>query len=183
VYRLAALIVPLLFSIAASTLLNLPAVASNSAVPLASVGVQPLAAVTRDDVLSLEQHLFDLTNTERQQAGLPSLVLDLQLQDVARIRAEAQVDQDRLNHLDANGEVAFGPLLDERGVRYALAGENLARVPGPTGDAPSRADNLLIQSPGHRANILDPRFDRIAIGSAVDAYGNIIFAQLFRTLS
>jgi len=187
VYRLAALAYALLIGLTASVSTNPPASASNATAFGPSVALGSRVTASYDDtagaVAALELHLFDLTNAERVRAGLPPLNLDDQLMDVARTRASDQVHEDALNHYDANGDIAFAPMLTERGMSFDLVGENLARVPGPSGDAASRADALLIQSPGHRANILDPRFNFVAIGSTLDASGNVIFAEIFRTAS
>jgi len=184
VYRLAALAIALLTGFIASATTN-PTIAISNATALGpSVALGSTLSATHDDpAAALELHLFDLTNAERERAGLPPLTLDDQLMDVARTRASDQIHEDALNHYDVNGDIAFGSLLAERGMSFDLVGENLARVPGPSGDAPARADVLLIQSPGHRANILDPRFDFVAIGSTLDAHGNVIFAEIFRTAS
>jgi uncharacterized protein YkwD len=36
-----------------------------------------------------------------------------------------------------------------------------------------------MNSPTHRANILEPTFDRLAVGATTDSSGRIIFAQIF----
>ena len=61
-----------------------------------------------------------------------------------------------------------------------LAGENLARLYGPDDATVSRAEDALMRSPTHRANILEPSFNRMAIGASLDGNGRIIFAQIFR---
>ena len=128
-----------------------------------------------------EVALFDATNNERAQVGVAALAFSDGLHWIARARAESQLRESSLTHLDASGRLAFAQLMRDAGVPFDLAGENLARVPAPTSNAAERADYFLMQSPPHRANILDPRYTSIAIGSAIDARGNVVFAQIFHT--
>jgi uncharacterized protein YkwD len=45
---------------------------------------------------------------------------------------------------------------------------------------PERVEQALMRSPSHRQNILEPTFNRIAIGAATDSSGRVVFAQIFR---
>ena len=130
----------------------------------------------------LELGLYELVNSERGRAGLPALQLDPELLTVARTRAAAQDGRPLLSHYDPDGGVAMSRLLADSGLEFQLAGENLARVQGPAANAPERAEQALMSSPSHRANILDPTFDQIAVGSTLDSNGRIVFAQIFRKL-
>jgi uncharacterized protein YkwD len=126
-----------------------------------------------------ELSLFNLVNHDRAEAGLPPVELDPELLWVARARAADQVPLPALSHKDGAGRLVFADLLAQGQTRFRLAGENLARL-GADGDAPGRADEALMHSPTHRANILEPSFNRLAIGAAEDSNGRIIFAQIFR---
>ena len=46
-----------------------------------------------------------------------------------------------------------------------------------------RLNDALMNSPTHRANILEPTFNRLAIGSAIGPDGRLAFAEIFRTAS
>jgi uncharacterized protein YkwD len=126
-----------------------------------------------------ERRLLELTNADRARHGLALLELDVELLDLARARAAAQVSGASLSHRDAAGEVALGKLLDEAGVPYALAAENLARVEA-TPLASQAAQQALMRSREHRENILEPAFNRLAVGSALEGAGRITFAEIFR---
>jgi len=108
------------------------------------------------------------------------LQLDSQLLEVARVRASAQTNQMSLSHVDASGQLVFVRLISETDVNYRLVGENLARVSNPAQTAPERAEEALMNSPAHRANILEPTFDSLVVGAALDPNGQIVFAQIFR---
>jgi len=128
----------------------------------------------------IEVDLFNLANRDRIANGLPSLQLDSQLLEVARVRASAQTNQMSLSHVDASGQLVFVRLISETDVNYRLVGENLARVSNPAQTAPERAEEALMNSPAHRANILEPTFDSLVVGAALDPNGQIVFAQIFR---
>jgi uncharacterized protein YkwD len=132
-------------------------------------------------LLVVEQGLIELTNADRAKNGLPTLDYDPELLWIARSRAAAQLDLDNLSHYDKDGLLAFVKLLDGAGLRYGLAGENLARSGSVTPDLTQRIEEALMKSPKHRENILHPSFSRLAIGAAVDgSTGRIAFAQIFR---
>jgi uncharacterized protein YkwD len=127
-----------------------------------------------------ELALLDETNRDRAAVGLARLVTDPELVALARARAGSQVARPALSHLDDGGALAFLSLIQRAGLRHQVAGENLVRLPGPIATAPARAERALMASPTHRANILEPRYGRLAIGMADDRDGRVIFAQLFR---
>ena len=131
---------------------------------------------------STELALFDLANKDRVQAGLPALSFDTDALAIARARAAAQPTSSALTHYDGSGKMVFADLLGTSGLTFDLAGENLARVAGPMSSAPEQAELGLMNSPTHRANILEPTFELLAVGSTVDARGRIVFAQVFRSV-
>src|SRR5207244_306881 len=93
-----------------------------------AIEVQAATARAPDGI---EVDLFNLANRDRIAHGLPSLQLDAQLLDVARVRAAAQTNQTSLSHVDASGQLVFVRLISETDVNYRLVGENLARVSNP----------------------------------------------------
>jgi uncharacterized protein YkwD len=67
-----------------------------------------------------------------------------------------------------------GDRLQEHNVRYFLAGENLALAP-----TLNTAHEGLMNSPGHRANILEKNFRRIGIGVIDNGVYGKMFVQVF----
>jgi uncharacterized protein YkwD len=130
-----------------------------------------------------EQALLDLTNADRTSHGLAPLQLDMATLRVARVRAAAQIPDGPLSHYNNLGEVAFVGLLGDAGVSYVLAGENLARATAQDANVVARLDQALMNSPTHRANILEPSFNRLAVGAASGPDGRLAFAQIFRSAS
>jgi uncharacterized protein YkwD len=128
-----------------------------------------------------EQVMLDLTNADRTRNGLPALAFDPATLRVARLRAAAQIPDGPLSHYNSLGELAFVGLLGDAGVNYSLAGENLARATAQDPGVVPRLDEALMNSPTHRANILEPSFNRVAIGAATGPDGRLAFAEIFRS--
>jgi uncharacterized protein YkwD len=164
---------------------GLPSVAGVTSEP-ANAGPAPADPGAPPAVASLtpvESALFALTNADRAAAGLPALELDVEILAIARARAAQQVPLPELSHYDAAGTLVFEQLLLQRGAAYSLAGENLVRVRGPEDAAAEGAEQGMMGSPPHRQNILEPAFDHLAVGAAVDSTSRVVFAQIFRALS
>lgn len=160
---------------------DLPAPSSATSPRPPAIDVRPeMMAAPPATMVAPELALIDETNRDRAAVGLRRLAPDPELIALARTRASAQVGRSTLSHLDDGGALAFLSLIQRAGLRHQVAGENLVRLPGPVGTAPPRAERALMSSPTHRANILDPRYGRLAIGMADDRDGRVIFAQLFR---
>ena len=128
-----------------------------------------------------EQALLDLTNADRCSNGLPPVEFDSATLWVARARAAAQIPSGPLSHYNSLGDLAFVGLLGDAAVSYALAGENLARATGIDSGVSTRLNEALMNSPLHRANILEPSFDKLSIGAASVAPDAIAVAEIFRS--
>ena len=120
-----------------------------------------------------EQEMFRLVNEERVRNGTKPLVWDESLARVGRQHSQDMFQRGYFSHFSPEGK-DVGDRLLESGIEYSLAGENLALAPNV-----ERAHIGLINSEGHRRNILDPAFGKIGIG-AVDGgvYGKM-FTQVF----
>ena len=127
----------------------------------------------------LEAQVIDLVNNDRAAYGLAPVEFDPALLATARERAAAQSGEPFLNHYDDDGKLAFVKNLARDGVGYELAGENLARMTDPDDSTALRAEDALMLSPTHRANILEPTFNHIAVGATMDAEGRVVLAQIF----
>jgi uncharacterized protein YkwD len=122
-----------------------------------------------------ERQLFDLVNEERTQRGFDALAWDERLVPVARAHSEEMF---KLKYFGHDSPVTGSPFdrIKGAGITYTRAGENLAYA-----QSVSVAHRALMDSPGHRENILRPEFTRIGIGViTAGAYGRM-FTQLFLT--
>jgi len=122
-----------------------------------------------------ERQLFDLVNEERTQRAFAALAWDERLVPVARAHSEEMF---RLKYFSHDSPVTGSPFdrIKGAGMTYSRAGENLAFA-----QSVSVAHRALMDSPGHRENILRPEFTRIGIGViSAGPYGRM-FTQLFVT--
>jgi uncharacterized protein YkwD len=122
-----------------------------------------------------ERQMFDLVNDERAAVGLRVLAWDDRLVPVARQHSEEMF---KLKYFAHQSPVSGSPFdrLRAAGITYSRAGENLAYA-----QSVSVAHRGLMQSQGHRENILRPEFTRMAIGViSAGPYGRM-FTQMFLT--
>jgi uncharacterized protein YkwD len=83
---------------------------------------------------------------------------------VALKRAEDLLRLGYFEHYGPDGESAFSELR-ARGIKYRLAGENLARNNHANQRTVIEAFDSLMASEGHRANIVEPRFSSVGIAA------------------
>jgi uncharacterized protein YkwD/uncharacterized membrane protein required for colicin V production len=104
-----------------------------------------------------EEMLFALINHERALAGLPSLQPDQGLADVGRLHGREMFALGFFGH---TSPTSGDPVdrLTAAGLDFRLSGENLALAPSA-----EHAHEGLMNSPPHRANILNPGFSRVGI--------------------
>ncbi|HSD98952.1 MAG TPA: CvpA family protein [Patescibacteria group bacterium] len=120
-----------------------------------------------------ELQMLAMVNNEREKNGLPDVMSNGSLQELARAHAQDMLSRGYFSHYTPEGLSPFDRM-DRAGISYQAAGENLAFSPNVT-----LAMQGLMQSPGHRANILSKDFGKVGIG-VIDAgiYGEM-FVQEF----
>ncbi len=123
--------------------------------------------------LQAEERLLELLNEARRSAGLGVLVRDSIIDEVARQHSEDMLKRGYFAHETLEGVSPFDRML-QGGVRFRTAAENLAMAPNA-----EIAHQGLMDSPGHRANILNPEFTRVGIGAVKVAGLGRIFTQNF----
>jgi uncharacterized protein YkwD/uncharacterized membrane protein required for colicin V production len=122
-----------------------------------------------------ERQMLELVNEERTSAGLRALEWDDRLVPVARAHSEEMFKLKYFSHTSPTAGSPFDRL-KAAGITYSRAGENLAYAQSVT-----IAHRGLMESPGHRENILRPEFTRMGIGVvSAGPYGRM-FTQLFVT--
>ena len=122
----------------------------------------------------LEKQMLDLVNQERRAAGLNALEPDPELTEVARKHSADMFARGYFAHDTPEGLSPFDRMR-EANVRFITAGENLALAPTiPV------AHTGLMNSPGHRANILRPQFGRLGIGVMDGGMRGLMVSQEFR---
>lgn len=122
----------------------------------------------------LEKRMLDLVNQARQAEGLTPLAPDPELTEVARRHSADMFARGYFAHDTPEGLSPFDRMRDAN-VKFATAGENLALAPTiPV------AHTGLMNSPGHRANILRPQFGRVGIGVMDGGMRGLMVSQEFR---
>lgn len=120
-----------------------------------------------------EDVMLSMVNQERKKQGLSPLVKDTKLQELARSHSLDMLARGYFSHNTPEGKTPFDRMNDA-GVSYQYAGENLALSANVY-----TAMQGLMQSPGHRANILSPNYKKIGIGvGSAGGYGEM-FSQEF----
>lgn len=120
-----------------------------------------------------EKAMIDLINKERTNRGLKTLAFDGKLREVGRNHSKDMMERGYFSHYSPEGETVADRATKE-GADFLVIGENLAFAPNL-----ELAHNGLMNSEGHRANILSPDFGKIGIG-VIDGeiYGKM-FTQVF----
>lgn len=120
-----------------------------------------------------EARMLELINAERVKVGAPALIMDETLVVIAREHSQDMWHRSYFAHVNPDGEDPFDRMR-EGGADFLRAGENLAlaRTVG-------RAHEGLMNSPGHKRNILDPEFTRVGIGVIDGGIYGKMFTQNF----
>ncbi len=121
----------------------------------------------------MEADMLEMVNRERVSRGLRELVIDEKARAVARKHGVDMFENGYFAHTNLEGKSSVDRMKDGE-VEFSMAGENLAFAQ----DLLS-AHTGLMESPGHRENILNPFFRRVGIGVVIGEPYGIIFVQNF----
>ena len=120
-----------------------------------------------------EKEVFDLINKQRTQNGLSPLKENSELQRVARIKAQDMVNNNDFSHTSPTYGSPFDMIKSFK-ISYNTAGENIAG-----NSSNSSAVTAWMNSPGHRANILNGSFNQTGIGVVTGSKYGKIYVQMF----
>lgn len=137
----------------------LPRKAAASTVrPKSTASPAATAAPAPTGVKALENKMIQLVNQERAKAGLKALKYNGSLRAGALKHSQ---DMSAHNYFDHTSPIygSFVTRLKAAGIKYVSAGENIALF-----GSIQKAHTALMNSPGHRANILSKKYSRIGIG-------------------
>jgi uncharacterized protein YkwD len=128
----------------------------------------------------LEARLIEVTNAERVRAGLPVLRQSRSLADAARHHVEEMIRLGYFGHVSPTiGRRTVGERVAALGAAVVAVGENLAAVRAGGLDLPERIMTGWMQSPGHRDNLLNPRWTHVGFGLEEGPDGRLVVAQVF----
>lgn len=110
-----------------------------------------------------EGAVLAIVNNERAKAGCKALTVDGRLAAAARKHSADMVARHYFSHTTPDG-VSMAQRINNEGYRWSTIGENIAA------GQPNATDVMKawMNSPGHRANILNCKFQQIGIGVAFD---------------
>lgn len=106
-----------------------------------------------------EQQVVELTNQERAKHGLAPLKELKELSQVAREKSRDMAVNGYFDHQSPTYGSPFD-MMKSFGITYRTAGENIAKGQR----TPQEVVNAWMNSPGHRANILNANFTHIGVG-------------------
>lgn len=142
-------------------------------------------AQTDARLAKLENLLFEHVNATRTKNGLKPLVLDSTLSEIARAHSAEMRDLKYFAHESptASRRTPLDRYRQGTGQRPRFVAENVYRSWGGrqqiSDEQAKRAHDSLMNSPGHRANILHGMPTRIGIGFVANANGDLWVTQMF----
>jgi uncharacterized protein YkwD len=140
-------------------------------------GPQPTSAFNAGSAAST---LFQLMNGARVNNGRRAVQQNSTLVSLAYWRSKDQVERDYFDHTVKGTGYQVYHWYDTNGLQYDWGGENIGWNNGYSdADSPVAIHEGFMESPGHRANILEPSFTHGGVG----AYGrdNVMFLGKMRS--
>jgi len=120
-----------------------------------------------------EQKMLNMVNYERTSSGFSKLTLSDSLAAVARDHCKDMFAKGYFSHYTPEGASPFDRM-SKASIDFSYAGENLALAPNV-----DLAMQGLMQSPGHKANILSTNFGQVGIGVIDGGIYGEMFCQEF----
>ncbi len=149
-----------------------PTAAPTSA-PTAAPSGSNAPATAPDNLSAMEEQMVQLVNSERSKAGAPALKANADLANMARVKSQDMINNGYFSHNSPTYGSPFD-MMNTFGISFRTAGENIAM-----NQSVEAAHASLMNSDGHRANILNPAFTQIGIGIVSDGHGNLYITQEF----
>ncbi|WP_139491900.1 CAP-associated domain-containing protein [Brevibacillus dissolubilis] len=127
----------------------------------------PLSPEEQDKItLAHEKQSLDLVNVIRYRYKLPTLTWNEQASEVARGHSNDMAANHFFDHVSQTTKLDPFGRLKKHGIQYQMAGENIA-----AGFPDSiEAFHALMNSPGHRKNIMEKGFTQLGVGVVADYY-------------
>lgn len=121
-----------------------------------------------------EKIMFNLINVERGQRRIKQLVFDNNLRDLGRSYGQVMFENGFFSHTSLVDGSTPADRANSFSISYYVIGENLAFAPDVY-----LAQQGLMNSPGHRANILSTEYRKVGIGVIDGGIYGRIFVQEF----
>ncbi len=136
---------------------------------------QPTPLVAQNG--SFQQQILSLVNAERSKAGLEPVTLNSKLSQAAQNHTNDMISKRYFSHNSPSGSTMVSRV-KAVGYTYSTIGENIAAG----GSTASATMTQWMNSPGHKANILNPKFRELGVGygASNDQY-RYYWTQVFGT--
>jgi uncharacterized protein YkwD len=136
---------------------------STGSANVTSVDVQGLPSLPTKYQISIqnsaEDKILQLMNEKRTEAGLQPLTIDNTLVQVARYKSDDMIQNNFFSHTNPDG-TKWTNWLQTIGYDYTSSGENIAY----NNSDPVELFNQWWNSPGHRANMMNEKYNKVGIG-------------------
>jgi len=139
-------------------------------VPSSKVATNPASTAS---ATTAEKTAFDLLNADRVKNGLQPLKLNSQLTALGGDYAQDMINRNFFDHNNPEGQTPFDRM-QKAGINYVTAGENIA-----INTNVNAAEVAFMNSPGHKANILNTTYTEVGVGVRYDAQGSAHVVQEF----
>jgi uncharacterized YkwD family protein len=110
------------------------------------------------DFSAMQKEMLGYINAERASANLAPLTLDQKLCQGAYLKSRDMAVNGYFSHTSPTYGSPFD-MMKSQGITYRMAGENIAKNTSVKG-----AHTAFMNSPGHKANILNQGFGKIGLG-------------------
>lgn len=151
---------------------EVPTVKPTPSAPQTSAPTSTPDTTPSQGVTSEEQAMVNMVNQERAKAGLAPLAIDMSLTNVAREKSRDMIRNNYFSHTSPTYGSPFD-MMKQFGISYTAAAENIAKYNSVEG-----AHVGLMNSSGHRANILNGTYTHIGIG-IIYSNGYYTITQMF----
>lgn len=124
------------------------------------------------EILDTERKIIEYVNQERAKVGAPALKMHTSLMESADVRAKEVRESQIMNHYRPDGSY-FNTAIK---IPVRASGENITM-----GVLPENAMAGWMESPGHKANILNKNWTHIGVGSHkfIPILGGNVWVQHF----
>ena len=156
--------------------------------PVQTASLRPAAGDGAAAQEAAEEAFAALINAERSERGFCTLTLDPMLTATARAHSEEMCRRNYFDHVSPTPGIgspmdrylASARQLGLPQPQYLLVGENIyyCSVFNDIYNV-DYAHRALMASPGHRANILEPRFAKVGVGVYRNAAGEFWVTEMF----
>ena len=126
------------------------------------------------EIIDVAVETIHLVNIERAKVGLPTLILDVPLAKISKLKSEDMVKIDYFSHTSPTYGAPWD-MAEKFGYRHQSFGENIAYGQR----TPEEVVTAWMNSPGHKANILNKDYTNIGAGIAKDANGRTYWTHMF----